>query len=59
MKDGRMSVYFNDEDREVMTDIINRYVQTDLRFRQSEAEFVRYCIRYTVENDKTFGKKSR
>lgn len=57
MKDGRMTVYFGAEDRKTMESIINRYVQTDLRFRESEAEFVRYCIRFTVENDGSLGKK--
>lgn len=59
MKDGRLTVYFGSEDRKVMESIISRYVQADLRFRESEAEFIRYCIRFTVEHDKTLnGKKS-
>ena len=55
MKDGRLTLYFGSEDRKVMQDILSRYVGADMRFRDSEAEFIRYCIRFTIENDKSLG----
>jgi hypothetical protein len=59
MIDGRLSIYFSPEDRKVMEKIFSTHIGSDGKFR-SEAEFIRYCIRFTVENDKELnGKKTR
>lgn len=59
MKDGRLTVYFGGPDRKTMEKVINRSVKTDLRFRKSEAEFVRHCIRYALEHDKSLAHEKK
>lgn len=57
MIDGRITVYFGREDRQVLSEKFDLYVGTEKQFR-SEAEFLRHCIRFTLENDKDL-KKSK
>ncbi len=53
MKDGRMTVYYNQEERKLWDKEIKSLLERDLRFRNSEGEFVRYCIRWTLAHDKS------
>lgn len=59
MIDGRVSIYFSPDDRKVMDKIFTSVIGPEGKFR-SEAEFIRYCIRFTMETDKELnGKKTR
>lgn len=50
--DYRMSLYLGDSKEGAdLKDKIVEHVKSDVRFKDSEAEFVRYCIRYTLAND--------
>jgi hypothetical protein len=55
MIDGRMTVYFGQEDRKVLQDLLASHVGPERQFR-SEAEFFRHCISFTMEHDKELAK---
>jgi hypothetical protein len=51
--DYRMTVYLGaGDDGKRMVDLITKFGEMN-EFRNSKMEFVRHCIRYTLENDKS------
>jgi hypothetical protein len=56
MRDGRLTIYFGQEERTGLEDTFKVKVGKGKSFR-SEAEFVRHCIRFTLENDKELKKR--
>lgn len=53
--DCRMSVYLGPSPGEgkELQDAIRQQIKKDVRFEGSEAQFARYCFRYTFKHDKT------
>ncbi len=48
----RMSLFLGSgKEGERLKDFINFQAMNDVRFKASEAEFVRYCISFAVQND--------
>jgi hypothetical protein len=58
-RDYRMSLYLGPDPGEGKDffEAIRFYADKDSRFMRSDANFVRHCIRYTLEHDKSLKQR--